>query len=593
MTFKLNNLLNAFNQWRVGHIGQRQFVLMLSLVVGVATACAALLLKYLIELVHDLLKDGLVTGGYNFGLLLFPVIGILLSGLFIRYVVRDDIGHGVTKILYALSKKNGRIKPHNMYSSVVASAITIGMGGSVGAESPIVLTGSAIGSNIGRMFNMEHRTLMLLVGCGSAGAIAAIFKAPIAGLVFVLEVLMFDLSMGSLLPLLVSSVTAATISYLVTGTDSLFSFASAHEFSLSSIPYALVFGVFAGLVSLYFSQTMHWFETRFARVRSPWVKFVLGGALLSLLIFLFPSLYGEGYDTVNAILDMNRDDSVILEGSLFRKEGHLLLYVSLVMLTKVFASTATNAGGGCGGIFAPSLFLGCLAGFLYGELANMAFPGAGLSVQNFALFGMAGLMSGIMHAPLTGVFLIAELTGGYSMFLPLMMVSIMSYLTVRVFQKHSIYSMRLAQKGELMTHHKDQSVLLLMSMTDIIETEFKPVRPEMYLGQLVRTIARSKRNLFPVVNEAGCLVGVVSLESIRNIMFRPELYKRFKVQKLMELPPARLSVRDTMDTVMKLFDETGAWNLPVEDENGRYLGFVSKSKIFGTYRDVLLELSDE
>ncbi len=593
MTFKLNNLLNAFNQWRVGHIRQRQFVLMLSLVVGVATACAALLLKYLIELIHNLLKDGLVTGGYNFGLLLFPVIGILLSGLFIRYVVRDDIGHGVTKILYALSKKNGRIKPHNMYSSVVASAITIGMGGSVGAESPIVLTGSAIGSNIGRMFNMEHRTLMLLVGCGSAGAIAAIFKAPIAGLVFVLEVLMFDLSMGSLLPLLVSSVTAATISYLVTGTDSLFSFASAHEFSLSSIPYALAFGVLAGLVSLYFSQTMHWFETRFARVKSPWVKFVLGGALLSLLIFLFPSLYGEGYDTINAILDMNCDDSVILEGSIFQKSGLLLPYVMLVILTKVFASTATNAGGGCGGIFAPSLFLGCLTGFMYGEIANIIIPEAGLSAQNFALFGMAGLMSGIMHAPLTGVFLIAELTGGYSMFLPLMMVSIMSYLTVRVFQKHSIYSMRLAQKGELMTHHKDQSVLLLMSMTDIIETEFKPVRPDMYLGQLVKTIARSKRNLFPVVDDDGRLVGVVSLESIRNIMFRPELYKRFKVQKLMELPPARLSVKDNMDTVMRQFDETGAWNLPVEDEDGRYMGFVSKSKIFGAYRDVLLELSDE
>lgn len=595
MTFKdkLHNLLNKFNQWRVQHIRQRQFVLMLSLVVGVATACAALLLKYLIELIHGLLKNGLVSGDYNFGLLIFPVVGILLSGLFIRYVVRDDIGHGVTKILYALSKKNGRIKPHNMYSSVVASAITIGMGGSVGAESPIVLTGSAIGSNIGRMFNMEHRTLMLLVGCGSAGAIAAIFKAPIAGLVFVLEVLMFDLSMGSLLPLLVSSVTAATISYLVTGTDSLFSFASAHEFSLSSIPYALVFGVMAGLVSLYFSQTMHWFETGFAKVKNPWVKFVLGGALLSLLIFFFPSLYGEGYDTVNAILDMNRDDSVILEGSLFQKNGHLLLYVALVMLAKVFASTATNAGGGCGGIFAPSLFLGCLTGFLYGELANMVFPGAGLSAQNFALFGMAGLMSGIMHAPLTGVFLIAELTGGYSMFLPLMMVSIMSYLTVRVFQKHSIYSMRLAQKGELMTHHKDQSVLLLMSMTNIIETEFKPVKPEMTLGQLIKIIASSKRNLFPVVDEDDRLVGVVSLESIRNIMFRPELYERFKVQKLMELPPARLTVKDTMDSVMRQFDETGAWNLPVEDENGKYLGFVSKSKIFGAYRNVLLELSDE
>lgn len=589
----MHNLLNRFNLWRSQHVGQRQFVLMLSLVVGVATSCAALLLKYLIELVHDLLKDGLVSGGYNFGLLIFPVAGILLSGLFIRYVVRDDIGHGVTKILYALSKKNGRIKPHNMYSSVVASAITIGMGGSVGAESPIVLTGSAIGSNIGRLFNMEHRTLMLLVGCGSAGAIAAIFKAPIAGLVFVLEVLMFDLSMGSLLPLLVSSVTAATISYLVAGTDSLFSFASAHEFSLSSIPYALIFGVMAGLVSLYFSQTMHWLETGFSKVSNPWVRFVLGGAILSLLIFLFPSLYGEGYDTVNAILDMNRDDSVILEDSLFQNNGHLLLYVALVMLAKVFASTATNAGGGCGGIFAPSLFLGCLTGFLYGKLANLLFPGAGLSAQNFALFGMAGLMSGIMHAPLTGVFLIAELTGGYSMFLPLMMVSIMSYLTVRVFQKHSIYSMRLAQKGELMTHHKDQSVLLLMSMADIIETEFKPVRPEMTLGQLVKTIASSRRNLFPVVGDDGRLVGVVSLESIRNIMFRPELYERFKVQKLMELPPARLTVMDTMDSVMRQFDDTGAWNLPVEDENGRYLGFVSKSKIFGAYRNVLLELSDE
>ncbi len=590
---RFNGMMYAFNNWRAQHIGQRQFLLILSLVVGIATACAALLLKFLIELIHNLLKDGLVRDGYNFGLLLFPIAGILLSGLFIRYVVRDDIGHGVTKILYALSKKNGRIKPHNMYSSVVASAITIGMGGSVGAESPIVLTGSAIGSNIGRLFNMEHRTLMLLVGCGSAGAIAAIFKAPIAGLVFVLEVLMIDLSMGSLLPLLVSSVTAATISYLVTGTDSLFSFASAHEFSLASIPYALVFGVFAGIVSLYFSQTMHWFETGFARVRNPWTRFVLGGAMLSLLIFLFPSLYGEGYDTINAILDMNRDDNQILEGSIFQTSGLLLPYVVLVILTKVFASTATNAGGGCGGIFAPSLFLGCLTGFLYGEIANMVMPEAGLSTQNFALFGMAGLMSGVMHAPLTGVFLIAELTGGYSMFLPLMMVSIMSYLTVRVVQKHSIYSMRLAQKGELMTHHKDQSVLLLMNMSDIIETEFKPVHPDMYLGQLVRIIARSKRNLFPVVGEDGRLVGVVSLESIRNIMFRPELYRRFKVRKLMELPPARLSVKDNMDTVMRQFDDTGAWNLPVEDEEGRYMGFVSKSKIFGAYRDVLLELSDE
>ncbi|MCQ2125872.1 MAG: chloride channel protein [Bacteroidaceae bacterium] len=586
-------LLSRFNNWRQNHISQRQFILALSLVVGVLTALAAILLKFLIQLVHGLLKDGLVIGDYNFGLLLFPVVGILLSGLFIRYFVRDDIGHGVTKILYALSKKNGRIKPHNMYSSVIASAITIGMGGSVGAESPIVLTGSAIGSNIGRMFNMEHRTLMLLVGCGSAGAIAGIFKAPIAGLVFVLEVLMFDLSMGSLMPLLVSSVTAATLSYVMTGTDAMFSFASAHEFSLSRIPYALLFGVVAGAVSLYFSQTMHWLETWFSKFKNPMSKFAIGALMLSVLIFLFPSLYGEGYDAINDILDINRNTGRVMEGSLFESGNHLILYLVLIILTKVFASTATNAGGGCGGIFAPSLFLGCITGFVFGELVNSFIPGADLSAQNFALFGMAGLMSGIMHAPLTGVFLIAELTGGYSMFLPLMIVSTVSYLTVRLFQPHSIYSMRLAQKGELLTHHKDQSVLLLMKMDSVVEKDFVPVSPDMDMGQLVGEIARSKRNLFPVLDSEERLVGVVSLESIRNIMFRQELYHRFLVRKLMEMPPARLSVNDSMDTVMKKFDETGAWNLPVEDEQGRYVGFVSKSKIFGSYRSVLLELSEE
>lgn len=587
------SLLNKFNLWRKDHISERQFILILSLIVGVFTSFAAIVLKWLIEYIHGLISGSLAVSEENYSLLLYPVIGIFLSGLFIRYIVRDDIGHGVTKILYALSKKNGRIKPHNMFSSVIASAITIGMGGSVGAESPIVLTGSAIGSNIGRMFKMEHKTLMLLVGCGSAGAIAGIFKAPIAGLVFVLEVLMFDLSMGSLLPLLVSSVTAATISYVFSGTDAMFNFVSAHEFDLSRIPYALLLGVVCGLVSLYFSQTMHWFETWFKRFKNPYVKFAVGAVVLSVLIFLFPSLFGEGYDTITMLLDVNEDSNSVMEGSLFYGGGHILLYLSLVILAKVFASTATNAGGGCGGIFAPSLFLGCLTGFVFGEIMNRLSPGADISVQNFALFGMAGLMSGVMHAPLTGVFLIAELTGGYQMFLPLMMVSILSYLTIRLFQPHSIYAMRLAQKGELMTHHKDQSVLLLMSMENVIEKEFLAVSPEMDLGQLVNTIARSKRNLFPVLDGEKRLVGVVSLESIRNIMFRQELYHRFYVQKLMELPPARLSVNDPMDVVMKKFDETGAWNLPVEDEKGLYVGFVSKSKIFNSYRNVLLELSEE
>lgn len=586
------SLLNRFNLWRKNWINERQFILLLSLVVGIFTAFAALLLKYLIGLIHGFIYGNLSISQENYSLLIYPVIGILLSGLFIRFVVRDDIGHGVTKILYALSKKNGRIRPHNMFSSVIASAITIGMGGSVGAESPIVLTGSAIGSNIGRMFKMEHRTLMLLVGCGSAGAIAGIFKAPIAGLVFVLEVLMFDLSMGSLLPLLVSSVTAATISYIFTGTDSMFHFVSDHGFDLSRIPYALLLGVTCGLVSLYFSQTMHWLETKIKKVHNPWIKFVIGSVVLSVLIFLFPSLFGEGYETIDMLLNVNMDSGKVMEGSLFYG-GNMLLYLGLVILAKVFASTATNAGGGCGGIFAPSLFLGCITGFIFASVMNRLSPEADMSVQNFALLGMAGLMSGVMFAPLTGVFLIAELTGGYSMFLPLMMVSIMSYLTIRLFQPHSIYSMRLAQKGELMTHHKDQSVLLLMSMDNLIEKEFLKVSPDMDLGQLVGIIARSKRNLFPVVDGAGFLVGIVNMEAIRNIMFRQELYHRFSVQALMELPLARLSINDPMDSVMRKFDETNAWNLPVEDENGRYIGFVSKSKIFNSYRDVLLEMSQE
>ncbi|MCQ2110262.1 MAG: chloride channel protein [Bacteroidaceae bacterium] len=590
-------LFNKILVWREHHIGEKQFILFLSLLVGIFTAFAAITLKWMIHFIAELLTSHFNVAEANYLYLLYPVVGIFLAGLFIRYIVRDDIGHGVTKILYALSKKNGRIKPHNMWSSMIASAITIGMGGSVGAEAPIVLTGSAIGSNIGRLFRMEHRTLMLLVGCGSAGAVAGIFKAPIAGLVFVLEVLMLDLSMGSLLPLLVSSVTAATISYIFTGTDAMFQFMQLHAFSLSRIPFVLVLGIVCGLVALYFTQTTYSLENWFKRFKNPYVKFLIGAAMLSLLIFLFPPLYGEGYETIKLLL--NSDGATELAHSamanslFYGNNGHLLLYLGMIVLTKVFASTATNAGGGCGGIFAPSLFLGCLTGFIFARVADMLFPNAGIPVENFALFGMAGLMSGVMHAPLTGIFLIAELTGGYSMFLPLMLVSIVAFLTIRLFQPHSLYSMRLAQKGELMTHHKDKSVLLLMKTENVIEKEFLTVTPDMDLGQLVNVISKSKRNLFPVVESDGRLVGVVNLESIRSIMFRQELYRRFRVERLMESPRTRLSITDPMDVVMKKFDDTGAWNLPVEDENGCYVGFVSKSKIFNSYRNVLLELSEE
>ena len=581
--------------WRKNHVGDRALVLILSVLVGLLSACAALLLKFLIHLIQRLLTDGFDASEANWLYLVFPVIGIFLSGLFIRRVVRDDIGHGVTRILYAISRKQSRIRPHNMWSSLVASSITIGFGGSVGAEAPIVLTGSAIGSNLGALFKLDRRDLMLLVGCGAAGAVSGIFKAPIAGVVFTLEVLMIDLTMASLLPLLLSSVTAAAVSYLATTMKPMFQFTLDNDFSLERIPFVILLGIVCGLVSLYFSEVMNAIEDLSRKVKHPMWKFIWGGLILSLLIFLFPSLYGEGYDTINLLLsgDSTQWQTVLDNSFFYGKPQMLLVYLGLVVLTKVFATVATNTGGGCGGIFAPSLFLGCITGFIFSHLCNSLGLGTYMPEQNFALFGMAGLMSGVMHAPLTGIFLIADLTGGYGLLFPLMIVSTFSYLTIRLFQPHSIYSMRLARKGELLTHHKDRSILTLMNTANVIEHDFVTISPEMDLGHLTTAVSRSSRNLFPVLNAEHHLVGIVALDNIRKVMFRTELYHRYTVDKLMTPPPARVVATDSMDAVMRKFDDTKAWNLPVEDEDGVYLGFVSRSKIFNEYRKVLVDYSDE
>lgn len=590
------SLMQRLILWREKNISEKHFILMLSFFVGILTALAALILKYLIHLIQNFLTDNFDTTGANYLYLVYPVIGIFLTGLFIRNIVKDDIGHGVTKILYAISRRQGRIKRHNVWSSVIASGITIGFGGSVGAEAPIVLTGSAIGSNLGSVFKMEHKTLMLLVGCGAAGAIAGIFKAPIAGLVFTLEVLMIDLTMASLLPLLISSVTAATVSYIFTGTEAMFKFHQDQIFTMERIPYVILLGIFCGLVSLYFTRAMNSVENVFRKYNNPYIKLAIGGVMLSVLIFLFPPLYGEGYDTIELLLNgvSTTDWDTVMNNSFFYGYGNLLLvYLTLIVLFKVFASSATNGGGGCGGIFAPSLFLGCVAGFVFSNFANSLGFFPDLPEKNFALMGMAGLMSGVMHAPLTGIFLIAELTGGYDLFLPLMIVSVSSYLTIIVFEPHSIYSMRLAKKGQLLTHHKDKAVLTLMKVENVVEEDFDIVRPEMDLGELVKVISKAKRNLFPVVDASGVLLGIVVLDDIRNIMFRQELYHRFKVDKLMTSPPAKLLVTDPMEIVMRKFDDTKAWNLPVIDEDGKYLGFVSKSKIFNSYRQVLVHFSED
>lgn len=585
-------LIDRFNRWRKKHISHRQFVLVLSFLVGVLSALAAYLLKHFIHFIQHLLTGHFDPHSFNWLYLVYPVVGVFITGLFIRKVVRDDISHGVTKVLYAISCRMGRIRRHNTWSSMIASGITIGFGGSVGAESPIVMTGSAIGSNLGSLFKMEKKVMMLLIGCGAAGAVSGIFKAPIAGLVFVIEVLMIDLTMSSLLPLLISSVTAATLSYALMGTKTMFEF-TPEVFELSRVPYVLLLGVVCGLVSLYFTKVTVGLEKFFKRFKSPYTRLLIGASALSVLIFLFPPLYGEGYETINLLIDGSPETSeMILEKSLFSSHTDLLLlFMFLVVVFKAVASTVTNCAGGCGGIFAPSLFLGCVAGYLFASLCNNA--GAGVIKANFALFGMAALMSGVFHAPLTGVFLIAELTGGYSLFLPLMMVSVSSYLTVRIFDSNNIYAVRLAQRGELITHDKDQAVLTTLKVADVVEKNFMPVSPEMDLGALTSVVAKTKRNIFPVLNAAKHLVGVIYLDDIRHIMFRQELYHRYSVASLMRQVPERLSIEEPMDVVMRKFEETGAWNLPVEDTTGEYIGFISKSAVFTAYRNTLLEFTSD
>jgi CIC family chloride channel protein len=589
---KTKNGFDYILNWREKHIKEKHFILILSLMVGILSALAAILLKSAIHFIQHLLMERIEIGNANWLYLVCPVIGILLSGLFVKYIVKDDIGHGVTKILYAISQRKSRIKTHNTWSSLVASSVTIGFGGSVGAEAPIVLTGSAIGSNLGMLFKMEQKTLMLLVGCGAAGAIAGIFKAPIAGLLFTIEVLMLDLTTASVLPLLISSVSAACVSYIFTGTEAMFKFSQTEVFEMERIPYVLLLGVVCGLIALYFTRSMIWIEGKFRRLKSFWKKFFWGATLLSILIFLLPPLYGEGYDTIGKLISNQSDE--LLDGSLFYRFQDnfwgIVVFLLLIVFLKVFASSATNGGGGCGGIFAPSLFLGCIVGFVFSHTCNHLIPilpANHLPEENFALMGMAGMMAAVMHSPLTAVFLIAELTGGFDLFLPLMIIASSAYFTILLFEKHSIYSIRLAQKGELLTHDKDKAVLTLLNTQTVIETDFMTVSVDMSLGDMVKVIAKSRRNVFPVIDERNILRGVVLLDNIRNIMFRPELYDRFSVKKFMISPPAKINITLPMDKIMQLFEDTKAWNLPVIDGEGHYLGFISKSKIFNAYREVL------
>ena len=590
-------MLHRLHEWRQEHVSEKMFMIILALIVGFFAAVAAFFLHWIINQIVLLLTSQFDRTGANWLYLVYPVVGIYLTSLFVRYVVKDNISHGITRILYAISTNKSRLKSHNCWSSVMASAITIGFGGSVGAEAPIVLTGSAIGSNLGQLFHLDRKMLMTLVGCGAAGAIAGIFKAPIAGLVFTLEVLMIDMTMSALLPILVSCVTATVFTYIFSGDASLFTFHLDSEWSVQRIPACVLLGISCGLVSLYFIRMMGACEDVFARFKDhPHIRLAIGGTVLSLLIFLFPALYGEGYSSINLLLNGKTevDWNQILNNSMWAGNGVLLIpYIALVLFTKVLATSATNGGGGCGGTFAPSLFIGCFTGFLFSRLWNIHEIGVYVPEKNFALLGMAGVMSGVMHAPLTGVFLIAELTGGYSMFMPLMIVSVCAYLTIIIFEPHSIYGSRLAKQGKLLTHHTDRAVLTLMNLDSVIEKDYLSVTPDMELGQIVHKISRSHSTVIPVLDAGGMLLGEIDIMKIRNVVFRIELYHHFTASQLMTDPKARLSDALPMADVMQAFDNTGANWLPVFDMENRLKGYVSRQRIYTMYRKMVADMSEE
>ena len=534
-----------------------------------------MLLKVAIRGIHHGL-DRLV-GDANWLFLLLPGVGMFLSFLIVRYIVRDNIGHGVTKVLQAVSKNESKIKRHNMYSSLVTSALTIGFGGSVGAEAPIVYTGAAIGSNLGRYMGLSYRGMTLLLGCGAAGAVAGIFNAPLAGVLFTLEILLFNLSMSSLLPLLLSSVSATMVSYLLLGRDTQFA-CSLVEFSMRNIPFYLLLGAFCGFCSLYFVKMTIWLEDGFGKMKNPWLRWALCAVGLGLLIFLFPPLYGEGYEDVGHLLNGQADGAV--------------WFFALILLLKVFAMTFTNAGGGVGGTFGPTLFVGAIAGYVLSASLNLVLPGQ-VPVPNFVLVGMAGLMAGVMQAPLTAIFLIAEISGGYGLLMPLILTAAISYATTRIFEKYSIYTKRIAQTGELLTHDSDQAVLTLLKTESLVETDFTPVRVDDSLGALVEAVAVSRRNVFPVLDGKKRFQGYVDLSDIRRDMFRTDLYETAKVYNYMRSAPEYVYPDEPMESVMRKFGKTGAWNLPVVDRDLKYVGFLSRSKIFNAYREELRDFSQD
>jgi len=589
---------------------------LLSFLIGIVAGLAAVLLKNTVHFTGRFLTDGLDISSVNLLYFALPFIGILITVLYVKYFVKEDIVHGVSRVLYSISKKNSHLSPKTMWSSMIGSTFTVGFGGSVGLESPVVATGSAIGSNIGRLFRLNYKTTTLLLGCGAAGAIGGIFSAPVAAVVFALEVLMLDLTTSSIIPLLISAISGTAISYMLMGKGVMFYIGEIDPLVLGNFPFYIVLGLFTGIFSIYFTRGtklieglmerlnkiyFQWDKSRKRFVREEitgkkvfiFQRLVIGGSLLGLLIFLCPPLFGEGYEGLKMILNGHSAD--LANGSVFYhvKDNRywLLVFLCLVLALKVIAMAVTTGTGGVGGVFAPSLFTGGVSGFILANVLNML-PFISVSEKNFVLAGMAGVMSGVMHAPLTAIFLITEITGGHGLFLPLSLTAAFSFITSRYIEPHSIYTNRLAKRGELITHDKDKAILTLLRTNKLIENDFVTVLPEQNLGDLVKIISKSKRNAFPVVDNNSKFVGVVLLDNIRSVIFQPDQYRNVYISELVTPAPALIELNETMESVMDKFEKTGAWNLPVV-ENGKYIGFLSKSKIFSSYRHLLQQFYEE
>jgi len=588
-----NLLIRKIGQIKALLTNQQTLIYILSFLIGLVSALAAVVMKNAVHFTHVLFTQGVMKGAGGVLVLAYPLVGIFLTVLVVKYLVRDNISHGISRVLYAISTRKSYIKPHNNWSSIVTSSLTIGFGGSVGVEAPIVLTGASIGSNIARHFKLNYKNVTLMLGCGVAGAISGIFKAPIAGILFTLEILMLDLTMSSIVPLLISSVTAATVAFFFMGDNVLFSFHVKQGFMLSELPYYLILGVFCGLVGLYFTRATIGIEKLYKKIGNKWIRMLVGGSILGILIYFYPALYGEGYETVMALLNAGTGVAPGKEifGAVSTGFWSFTLLMAGLLLVKVVATASTNGAGGVGGIVAPVLFTGGVAGYFLSGLLNQLF-GLALIESSFTLAAMAGVFSAVLHAPMTAIFLIAEITEGYGLLIPLILTSTVAFITARSFQKYSIYTEQLALSGDLITHNKDKAVMTLLDWSKEVEKDLLTVRPDGTLRDLVKQISKSNRNLFPVVDEFNILEGVVLLDDVRDKMFKPELYDKITVRELMTIPPSYIDLSERGDAVLDAFESTGAWNLPVLDQ-GRYVGFISKSRIFSAYRELLRQFSAE